>query len=111
MEIAIQKLYRLMDKLGYAESTPGTRYIREAIEIAAGIDRAMMTKHIYPQIGKKYGISPAAVERAIRCATDKATRSPNWEWNWREIGGWNTPTNSEVIMRLLREVQICELNT
>ena len=111
MSIAYQKLYRLMDGLGYAESTPGTRFIRDAVEIAAGLDRAMMTKHIYPEIAKKYGMTNTAVERAIRTATEKATRSPNWEWNWREIGGWNSPTNSEVIMRLLREVQICELNT
>lgn len=105
MEIRNQKLYRIMNGLGFAESTIGTKYIREAVELAADLDRVMMTKHIYPVIAKAHGEPASAVERAIRTAISKATRSPMWEWAWREIGGWNEPTNSEVIMRLLREVQ------
>ena len=108
MEISMQKLYRTMNGLGFAESTIGTKYIREAVEIAAELDRVMMTKHIYPAIGKAHGETPAVVERAIRTAISKATRSPMWDWAWREIGGWNDPTNSEVIMRLTREVQMDE---
>lgn len=104
MEFSLQKLYRIMNGLGFAESTIGTKYIREAVEIAAGLDRAMMTKHIYPAIAKAHGEKPNAIERAIRTAINKATRSPMWDWAWREIGGWNEPTNSEVIMRLVREV-------
>lgn len=108
MEIKHQQLFRMMDKLGYAESTPGTQYIRDAVEIAAGMERAMMCKNIYPQIAKKYGITAAAVERAMRTATGKATRSPSWDFNWKELGGWNEPTNSEVIMRLLRECRYAD---
>lgn len=103
-----QTLIRMMNSLGFAESTPGTQYIRDAVEIAAGMDRAMMTKHIYPQIAKKYGITNVAAERAIRTAIAKATRSPSWDWNWKEIGGWGDPSNSEVIMRLLREVRYAD---
>lgn len=106
MEISLQRLYRIMNGLGFAESTIGTKYIREAVEIAANLDRVMMTKHIYPAIGKAHGEPAAAVERAMRTAISKATRSPMWDWAWREIGGWNEPTNSEVIMRLCREVQL-----
>ncbi len=84
MEIKYQQLCRMMDKLGYAESTPGTQYIRDAVEIAAGMERAMRT------------------------ATGKATRSPSWDFNWKELGGWNEPTNSEVIMRLLRECRYAD---
>ena len=98
------RLVRVMDQLGFAESTIGTKYIREAVEIASEVDRVMMTKHIYPAIAKAHGESAAGVERAIRTAISKATRSPMWEWQWRDIGGWNEPTNSEVIMRLTREV-------
>ena len=101
--VQYQKMCRMMDKLGYAESTPGTQYLRYAAELAATQTRAMMTKDIYPAVAKRYGISPAAAERAMRTATEKATRSPSWEWNWKELGGWNAPTNSEVIMRLARE--------
>ena len=49
MEISNQKLYRLMDGLGFAESTIGTKYIREAVEAAANIDRIMMTKNTVPE--------------------------------------------------------------
>ena len=103
MEISKQKVMRTMDKLGYAESTVGTRYIRQAVEIAASMAHAMMTKDIYPEIAKMNGVTPNAAERAMRTATEKARRSPSWEYNWREIGGWNEPTNSEVIFRLVRE--------
>lgn len=108
MEIKMQKLLRTMDQLGFAESTIGTKYIREAVQTAAEHDRVMMTKHIYPALAKNHGETPAGIERAIRTAIGKATRSPMWEWAWREIGGWNEPTNSEVIMRLVREVLIDE---
>lgn len=108
MEISMQRLFRIMDGLGFAESTIGTKYIREAVEIAADLDRVMMTKHIYPAIAKAHGETAAGVERAIRTAISKATRSPMWEWAWREIGGWNEPSNSEVIMRITREVQLDE---
>lgn len=108
MEYSLQKLFRIMDGLGFAESTIGTKYIREAVGIAADLDRVMMTKHIYPAIAKAHGEPPAAVERAIRTAISKATRSPMWEWHWRQIGGWNEPSNSEVIMRLTREVLLDE---
>ena len=101
-------LIRTMDKLGFAESTPGTQYIRDAVEIAAGMARAMMCKDIYPEIGKRYGITAAAAERAMRTAVGKATGCPNWDWNWKEIGGWGEPTNSEVVMRLLRECRYGE---
>lgn len=103
MKIYNQKVIRTMDRLGYAESTVGTRYIRQAVEIAANQVRTMMTKDIYPEIAKMNGVTPMAAERAMRTATEKARRSPSWDYEWREIGGWNDPTNSEVIMRLVRE--------
>lgn len=99
---------RTMDRLGFAESTPGTQYIRDAVEIAYGTVRAMMCKDIYPEIAKKYGTTAGAVERAMRTAVSKAQRSPNWDWNWKEIGGWGEPSNSEVIMRLLRECRYAD---
>lgn len=101
----------LMNRLGFAESTIGTAYIRAAVEIAAEYDRAMMCKHIYPEVAKRYKTTSTAVERAMRTAIDKATRSPSWEWQWREIGGWGRPSNSEVILRILRECSDCEPNT
>ena len=105
IEYSAQKCIRQMNSLGFVESTIGTRYIREAVEIAHEFDRAMMCKDIYPELAKRHGVSPSAVERAIRTAVAKARMSPFWEYRWKEIGGWGAPTNSEVIMRLLRECQ------
>ena len=101
--IQMQKVYRKMDDLGYAEATIGTRYFREAVEIAATQARAMMCKDVYPTIAARHGCKPGDVERAMRTATEKARRGPLWEWAWREMGGVNAPTNSEVIWRLVRE--------
>ena len=99
---------RTMDRLGFAESTQGTQYIRDAVDIASGQYRTMMCKDVYPAIAKKYGITPAAAERAIRTAIDCAQHSPVWAFHWKEIGGWGQPSNSEVIMRLLREARYFE---
>lgn len=108
--VKTQKMIRMMDRLGFAESTSGTKYIREAVGIAAGLERAMMCKDIYPEIAKRHNVTAASVERAMRAAIDKATRSPNWDWNWKEIGGWGRPCNSEVVLRLLRECREEELD-
>lgn len=103
MKIYSQKVIRQMDSMGYAESTTGTRLLREAVQIVADNSRAMFCKDVYPALAKKYGMAPAAVERAMRTATQKAMRSPSWEWEWGKLGGFNTPTNSEVVWRLVRE--------
>lgn len=103
MQIYEQKVRRMMDALGYAESTFGTRLLRDAVQIAAEDARTMFCKDIYPALAKKYGMKPSAVEHAMRTATDKARRSPSWEFQWRHLGGVNTPTNSEVVWRLVRE--------
>lgn len=105
MEFSMQKLIRTMDNMGFAESTVGTKYIREAVEYAAELDRIMMTKDIYPAVAALHGESSTAVERAIRTAIAKALRSPWGEEAWRRLGGCCEPTNSEVIMRLLRECE------
>ena len=99
------QIMRNMDKLGFAESTCGTTYIREAVKLAAEYDRAMMCKDIYPRLSRMYATSPTAIERAMRTAIEKAMRSPSFEYAWREMGGWGKPSNAEMIFRLLRFVK------
>lgn len=101
--ICRQKLIKTMDGLGYLESLKGTEFIRQAAGIMAADRQAMMTKDVYPAIARAAGTSPARVERAMRAATGAAMRSPGWGEAWRELGGWNHPTNSEVCARLARE--------
>lgn len=104
--ISYEKLYKVMDKLGYRESTRGTECIRMGVEMVDKDPTAMMCKNIYPDIGKIIGQTPARVERIMRSATSTAMRSPDWSSEWKEIGGWGPPTNSEVIRRLARECQL-----
>ena len=101
--ICKQKLYSTMDRLGFRESTPGTRHIRAAVEIVDRDRAAMMCKDIYPTLARENRKTPAAIERSMRTAIGKAMSSPTWDYEWREIGGWNFPSNSEVIRRLARE--------
>lgn len=108
MEISYQKVCRAMDALGYAESTVGTRMIRDAVQIVSENSRAMFCKDVYPALAKKYGSTPAAVERAMRTATEKARRSPSWDHHWKHLGGFNTPHNGEVVWRLVRECGAAE---
>lgn len=99
----LQKVYRMMDNLGFAESTVGTRYIRDAVQMIDQHSRIMMTKDVYPALAKAYNTTPQSIERAMRHAIYKANQSPSWDYYWREYGGWNAPTNAEVVMRLARE--------
>lgn len=101
--ICKQKLYNAMDRLGFRESNPGTRHIRAAVEIVDRDHAAMMCKDVYPALAKENRRSPAAIERSMRTAIAAASSSPMWEKEWREIGGWNRPSNSEVVRRLARE--------
>ena len=104
--ICKSKLYRTMDSLGYPEALKGTHYIRSGVAMVDAQRSAMMTKEIYPAIARAAGDTPVRVERAMRAATAAAMRSPAWGAAWRELGGWNHPTNSEVIRRLARECQV-----
>lgn len=67
---------------------------------------SMMCKDIYPAIAQSVGSSSARIERAMRAATEAAMRNPDFMEEWREMGGWSHPTNSEVCHRLARESRI-----
>lgn len=101
--ICKQKLYKTMDRLGYKECTKGTAYIRAAVAMVDAERSAMMCSEIYPGIARAHGDTPTRVERAMRAATAAAQRNPAWDREWRELGGWDQPSNSEVIRRLARE--------
>lgn len=103
--ICKQKLTRMMDGLGFREAMIGTEMIRQAVYIVDEDRAAMMCKDVYPTIATGLGTTSARVERAMRAAVAAAQRSPAWGEAWRELGGWNEPTNSEVVRRLARECQ------
>ena len=104
--ICKSKLQRTMDRLGYRESMIGTDYIRSGVAMVDADRSVMMCKDVYPAIARAAGATPARVERAIRSATEAAQRSPMWDKEWREMGGWGHPTNNELLRRLARECRV-----
>lgn len=100
---SVTSVTSVMDRLGFRESFRGTAYIREAVGMAMRDRDVMMSKDIYPAIAAAAGRSPAAIERAMRTAIQGAMKAPQWDAEWREIGGWGTPTNGEIVRRIARE--------
>lgn len=99
-----KKCNELMDGLGFKESYRGTDYFRTGVAMVCAQRNISMTKELYPALARATDTTPAAVERCMRSALEAATESPMWDYNWRRMGGWDCPTNSEVLRRLAREM-------
>lgn len=106
MAYSERKLHLLMDGLGFEERYKGTGDIREAVAIISENPHALFGKDIYPAVAAARTTDPRTIERSIRVAIRAATESPFWAVAWRGIGGWNDPTNVEVVRRLARECAI-----
>ena len=59
------------------EFDDGFEFIREAVIMVIDSPLITATKHIYPTLSKKYGISANAVERCVRTSTEKTIRKNN----------------------------------
>lgn len=99
------KLNKMLDSLGFRESSAGTNDIRRAVGIVEDNDAALMCKDVYPVLADGDRAEMARIERRMRGAIATAMKSPVWDEAWREMGGWGTPTNSELIRRLAREMR------
>lgn len=100
-----KKCNEMLDNLGFKEGYRGTDYIRAGVAMVCAQRSLSMTKDLYPALARATETSPAAVERSIRTAVNAAMDSPMWEDEWRRLGGWDHPTNNEVIRRLAREME------
>lgn len=98
-----KKLVKMMDGLGFKESTSGTADIRRGVQIIAANPDAMLCKDVYPALcgGDRRGA--ARIERRMRNAIQAAMQNPNWGEAWTGLGGWGKPSNSELMRRLARE--------
>ena len=99
------KLNKMLDGLGFRESTAGTNDIRRAVAIVADDHAATMCKDVYPALAGGDRAEMARIERRMRVAIATAMRSPVWNEAWRDLGGWGYPTNSELVRRLAREIR------
>lgn len=94
----------IMQKIGIPANVKGYRYLREAVMIAADdmdIINAV-TKELYPEISRKFGVTSASVERAIRHAIGLAWDRGNPHDLQQYFGGgahWSKsrPTNKHFI--------------
>lgn len=95
----------LVLNLGIRTKLKGYGYLREAIPLAMKNPGISLTKELYPEVGKFYGVNADQVERAIRGAVKSA-------WQYRDEQVWRMyfqpgadgmvpkPTNGAFITRL-----------
>lgn len=99
--------YKILNDLGVSPHVRGYEYLKVALEIAyENSDNFLITKHIYPEVAKRFNSTESRVDRAIRYAIETAIiDSPKF----RELFPFKW-TSSFVIARLLnmRKMQCLE---
>lgn len=63
---------QLLFTMGIIPNLKGFDYLCMAIEIRMKDPKALLTKEIYPQIAKKFGVVPSNIDRGIRTAIKNA---------------------------------------
>ncbi|MDI3281149.1 MAG: sporulation initiation factor Spo0A C-terminal domain-containing protein [Bacillota bacterium] len=103
----------LLSELGVPEHFRGFTYLREAILLVLEEGGALrgVTTHLYPSIARKYGVSPAKVERSLRHAIEHAWTYGKLDLLYGFFGPAvdarkGKPTNSSFIARLADKVMI-----
>ncbi len=79
--------------LSVVTSQSGFRYLRDAIELLVVDFSSQMTKNVYPTVAKRYHLTTAAVEKAMRTSIQTAYRRGNPE-QWKRF--FPTDPNGEV---------------
>lgn len=94
-----KKLTTFMLEVGYRPNMNGFTYIRDAVIETfkgAGLSMSYITD-IYNKIATKYSTTRGAVERAIRHATEIASRGQNFYRAWYNIFHANVVTPGEIL--------------
>lgn len=95
----------LVLSLGIRTKLKGYSYLREAIPMALKNPGVSLTKELYPEVGKLFGVNAVQVERAVRGAINSAWLQRD-EQVWRMYfqpgadGSVPRPTNGTFITRL-----------
>ncbi len=74
---AAEQVTNLLLDLGFSAKGSAFRYLYDAICMLMADRTLFLTKVVYVEIAKRYGTTKNAVERAIRCAIEKAWKSRN----------------------------------
>lgn len=100
------KATSLLLHLGFSAKGVAYRYIHDALCMLAADKELYLTKVVYVEIGKRYGTTKEAVERAIRCAIEKAWENRD-EQVWRcffapgNDGRVGKPSNAVFLHRMV----------
>lgn len=92
--------------LGFSVKGVTYRYTHDALCMLAADRELSLTKVVYVEVGKRYGVSKEAVERGIRKAIENAWVGRN-EQAWRcffapdNAGHIKKPTNAEFLHRMV----------
>ena len=88
-----------MTGLGFSSMHIGASLIRDAILIQYERPGAAITKHIYPELARKYRLKPTQVERDMRNAIERAwdASHPGWQTHFP---GSTRPSNGVFLTRI-----------
>jgi two-component system response regulator (stage 0 sporulation protein A) len=109
----ISTVNRLLHRLGVPAEFKGATYLREAILLVLEDERNLseVTKRLYPEIGRRFGISASLVERNLRHVIEHTWTYGNLEVLYETFGATirataGKPTNSSFIARLADLVRL-----
>lgn len=91
---------RRLTELGFCTSHIGYSLLRDAIAILYETPGSAVTKHIYPELAKKYRIKPTQVERDMRTAIEHAWDSPSHDRWLTFFSGDTRPSNGVFLSRI-----------
>ena len=102
----------VLRSLGLPVRLRGYSYVRDAIVETVRRPGQLVTKELYPTVGKPYHADKVQVERSIRCAINKAWQDRD-EQQWRRYfraepdGALEKPTNAAFIHGIADRVRSC----
>ena len=91
---------RRLTSLGFCPSRIGFSLLRDAIVLQYENPEWAITKHIYPELAKKYRIKPTQVERDMRTAIEHAWASPHHHQWLTLFSGDTRPSNGVFLSRI-----------
>lgn len=109
----VEAVNRLLHRLGVPPEFKGAGYLREAVLLVLEDERnlAEVTKRLYPNVGQRFGVSAAVVERNLRHVIEHTWTYGNVEALYTVFGATvradsGKPTNSSFIARLADLVRL-----
>lgn len=106
-----KEINSLLNELGVPFSCIGREYIERAVEVIRTQGRVVFWKDLYPRMAEEYITTPAAIDRAIKHAIERACDNLGSGFI-REVFG-NTiplksgkPTNSDFIYGMVKYLEI-----